>query len=516
MKLSAWALLLTGAGLGLLWSGCAREPGELPPDMRNPVNLDDLTNGKCIKSCEPDYGSEPVDCHAAEYAYEFFPGGPPGGVEVSWPVWDFEAVPNGDGTPIAKEMYAYSDKTTTNLVTSNTCFVQTGDPAACDPNQYQPPTSPIERCGVQTHALHLRGGPFHEWGGGVGRRLYESGTTDNGDGFANNAAIAFAAANPGAGFSSGCALPSHRTAEDCAEVMPSSSPDPETCAALPPINPPLAGNAPWCPKPETCIDCAQGRPRSDDAGVENLNYTAYYTSQVDLREWDGISFWARRGPDSNRVLRVALGDKNTDDDMSFLMSQGGQQPRCGRAKECGCKDRERACHENPDLPGDFWCWSEKYDPPIQEISAMGSGAEDIGYVRCGASACNDEYEAYPGVGDFTFSTSEQPLRGYKSTNTCAYYTFANETNGYYCYDVENGPPPVYGSDKCGDPWAFPVTVNPDWTFYAIPFTDLHQDGYAKEFGAIDLTAVTMVRFLWGAGWIDFWIDDVRFYRRRPE
>jgi len=79
MKLSAWALLLTGAGLGLVWSGCAREPGELPPDMRTPVNLDDLTGGHCIKSCEPDYGSEPVDCYAAEYAYEFFPGGTSGG-----------------------------------------------------------------------------------------------------------------------------------------------------------------------------------------------------------------------------------------------------------------------------------------------------------------------------------------------------------------------------------------------------------------------------------------------------
>jgi hypothetical protein len=491
MTLSAWALLLTGAGLGLVWSGCAREPGELPPDMRTPVNLDDLTGGHCIKSCEPDYGSEPVDCYAAEYAYEFFPGGTSGGAEVSWPVWDFEATASSDG-PIAKSMYSYSDKTTTNL----------------NPTGFEPPTSPIERCGAETHALHLRGGPFHEWGGGVGRRLDESVIETNlNPGFASNAAIAFARANAGAGVLSGCVVPPHRTAEECTGVMPSPSPDPATCAALPPINPLVPGNARWCPKPETCIDCAQGRARTDGL-INPLNHTSYYAAQVDLTDWDGISFWARRGPDSNRVLRVALGDKNTDDDMSFLMSQGGQQPRCGRAKECGCDDQERRCTENPEFKGDWRCWNADYDPPLEEIS------EEL--VKCGASACDAEYDAFPGQGDFSFSTSNSPFKGFEGTNSCAYYTFPNETNGLFCYDTENGPPPVYASDKCGDPWIYPVDVNPDWTFYAIPFTDLHQDGYAKEFGALDLTAVTMVRFLWGAGWIDFWIDDVRFYRRRPE
>src|SRR6185369_645262 len=88
MKLSAWALVL--AGSGLVWSGCERVAGTLPPNMNVPVNERDLEGGHCINTCQPDYGSEPVRCEEAERGLEFFPGGPTGGVAVSEPVWDFE------------------------------------------------------------------------------------------------------------------------------------------------------------------------------------------------------------------------------------------------------------------------------------------------------------------------------------------------------------------------------------------------------------------------------------------
>ena len=52
----------------------------------------------------------------------------------------------------------------------------------------------------------------------------------------------------------------------------------------------------------------------------------------------GLSFWARRGPDSQAGFRVLVGDKYTDDDISYLMYRNDPtMPRyCERVRECGC------------------------------------------------------------------------------------------------------------------------------------------------------------------------------------
>ena len=33
-----------------------------------------------------------------------------------------------------------------------------------------------------------------------------------------------------------------------------------------------------------------------------------------------------------------------------------------------------------------------------------------------------------------------------------------------------------------------------------------------EFSYLDLSKITLVRFTWMQGWLDVWLDDVRFYR----
>jgi len=44
---------------------------------------------------------------------------------------------------------------------------------------------------------------------------------------------------------------------------------------------------------------------------------------------------------------------------------------------------------------------------------------------------------------------------------------------------------------------------------------LLQQGWAKRSNKLDTTAISVVRFTWDGGWVDFWIDDVRFYRHKP-
>jgi hypothetical protein len=427
--------------------GCAREPGE--PEFPTPWNADDLAGGQCIQTCQPDFGSSPVDCAREEAGLEFFPA----------PVWDFETaevrMDRIPGSLKALQLYTYTDNTSDFLV-SHDCSRMVPD-AYCDPNGYEPNTYPAERCGP-THVLRVRGGPFREWGGGMGRRL------------AGHAA-------------------------DAADLLDGIDNGTPTCSG---------DDAPaFCPEAEPSIDEAPGRPLPSGP-PQPLSRLNYYEMIVDLREWEGISFWARRGPDSQPGIRVALGDRNTDDDTSFLMSEGGLTPRCHRTKECGCRNHRPCTRWNLASV----CWDPTRDPePVQFPDGT------INYPLCGNYACDEEYPAF-GRDDLIFTTPDQDDPNYAGTNTCAPYTFANDITRESCYDPVSGPLPPESTERCGDPWMAPVRLNTDWTFYRIPFTELRQEGYGKEFPALDLAGVTMVRFTWTVGWIDYWIDDVRFYRHK--
>ena len=75
----------------------------------------------------------------------------------------------------------------------------------------------------------------------------------------------------------------------------------------------------------------------------------------DVSAWEGISFWARRGPDSQAGFRVLVGDKYTDDDIAYLMYRiDPRMPRyCERVRECGCLNHRPcvAVHLEKDYTG---------------------------------------------------------------------------------------------------------------------------------------------------------------------
>jgi hypothetical protein len=249
-----------------------------------------------------------------------------------------------------------------------------------------------------------------------------------------------------------------------------------------------------------------------------MNEGGYYLMQVDLREWEGITFWARRGPDSQPGIRIVLADLNMDDDASFLETQGGLAPTCLRAKECDCRNH-RKCTLWPagtDPQGRPWGTGYYCAEPELDISPyahMHPWNHEL--YRCNYSACNRDYPAYPNTPDAPFFTPEREMIDmYVGTASCNPFTFDNDITREGCFDKAKGPTPPESADRCGDPWIAPVRLSNDWTLYRIPFSDFRQEGYGKEFPAIKLEAVTMVRFTWHVGWIDYWIDDVRFYRRK--
>src|SRR5690606_444734 len=60
---------------------------------------------------------------------------------------------------------------------------------------------------------------------------------------------------------------------------------------------------------------------------------------LDMSEWEGISFWARRTVDSQAGIRIAVGDKFTDDDLSYQQYHVNPESElyCKRNRECGLK-----------------------------------------------------------------------------------------------------------------------------------------------------------------------------------
>jgi hypothetical protein len=98
--------------------------------------------------------------------------------------------------------------------------------------------------------------------------------------------------------------------------------------------------------------------------------------------------------------------------------------------------------------------------------------------------------------------------------TCEPFAFRGGIEGSFCYEPGVDPDPYESSETCGDHWTYPLHLTTEWKFYRIPFTRLVQQGWAKEQPKLELSAVSALRLTWDKGYVDHWIDDVSFYRRK--
>ncbi|HEY4102318.1 MAG TPA: hypothetical protein VGM44_00440, partial [Polyangiaceae bacterium] len=67
-------------------------------------------------------------------------------------------------------------------------------------------------------------------------------------------------------------------------------------------------------------------------------------------------------------------------------------------------------------------------------------------------------------------------------------------------------------ERCGDGFTDYVQLSEDWQFYTIPFTEMRQGGYGKVAPFRDLTSAYSITLQWGAGNVDFFFDNISFYR----
>jgi hypothetical protein len=335
-------------------------------------------------------------------------------------------------------------------------------------------------------------------------------------------------------------------------------PDPSTPTGKTPKTwePPTA-TLPRCsdaPNPRNQAIHIQGGPFlswGGGTGIGMKNYpsvtgtvTTPEEAMEDVSEWEGLSFWARRGPDSQAGFRVLVGDKYTDDDISYLMYRndptGTVLPRyCERVRECGCLNhKDCSPHDlildgmgqitNPAIPNACRPVPE-HTLGQQTMLCCGncevvSGAESPSQGgsqcnTCQTTKCDERWPAYP---DDYATIGGMPAAGipYGSDlqfygKPCSPYTLRNGNFGYWCFDPAKGEKPAETTELCGDHWTRVVNLSNEWQFYTVPFKNMAQQGWAKRSAGLDLTSVSVVRFTWDGGWIDFWIDDVRFYKTKP-
>lgn len=428
----------------------------------------------CVNNCIDDVDPGPVDCARAEDGVEFYP----------IPVWDF------DGS-VASNMYGYSD-VSPYFFRAVSGRDEEGevefDATGIRLLGFEPPTrKDVARCvGVvagENGVIHIQGGPFRAWGGAVGRHL-KCLNSSGGDIYSSDDfAVTYPAGDVPDALNKGCGETSQFACSDPNDSL----------------------------KYSAC-------PARDRVPVEEMPKNEFFMRgmTLDLTQWDGISFWGRRTNDSQPGIRVALGDKYTDDDLSYLQYHlnPDDERLCERNQECGCPG-DKQCIDGA-------CYDPRVDPPLEDgaVSMQESVVNGTmvpvlnednlpGYAPCGQYICERGFRAFRTTG----GSNPREDVAFAGT-TCQPFTFRGGITDNFCYDPELGVTPHENSRVCGDHWLKPVHLSTEWEFYKIPFTDLLQQGWAKESTHLDLTSAAVIRFIWGRGWVDFMLDDVRFYRNK--
>lgn len=88
--------------------------------------------------------------------------------------------------------------------------------------------------------------------------------------------------------------------------------------------------------------------------------------------------------------------------------------------------------------------------------------------------------------------------------------------GFRCWkDPSKEDAPLPDTQKC-DPFGIPLPLTDEWTFLAIPFSDLRQKGFgfASATGRLDASQISRLQLLTTSGDWDYWIDDVALFRER--
>jgi hypothetical protein len=240
---------------------------------------------------------------------------------------------------------------------------------------------------------------------------------------------------------------------------------------------------------------ANGTPY-DIFGVDPSNFAQVHEF-FDVSKYDGVVFWARRGPDGATGLLVGLQDKYTSDDLAR-----DNQRFCKRIKVCtpGCVNGNE-CIVNPAvvIPTSEEFGLHRCMPPNFNVAdgVPNVALREFLFPRCGPSTCVPPV-FYP----------DNDLKA----ATCQPYEFTGLDSGYWCTNPGETPAPY--AQRCGDAFVAPISLSTDWQLYKLPFDSFRQVGFGKVAPTFDLKSLYSIAFQFTVGFTDVYVDNVSFYRNK--
>jgi hypothetical protein len=320
------------------------------------------------------------DCDNAEAGLEFLP----------LPIWDMGTIVDSTGNNpknIATGMYFYDDRTSPFRVPGSiwepfTEVATSGVPPISDNGQVaaEVPPNAVGRCGEDVsdkfspnvhHAIHVVGGPFIEWGGGMGRMLKCMNSDSTGSAPELLPWLPSLNLNKYLCGARKSIISSKGTQDSYAACVTDFS-------TAPTPNPDLDVMKTVCPKRDQYYQTNKKADETDEPYLVGM--------ALDMSQWDGIAFWARRSPNSQEGIRLAVADKYVDDDMSYLSYKYDKnRPRyCERKTVCSCPNHKpctsvQVVDNQYDVDGNRLKWAAKTsgDNSVRGKIAVGADGRSL-------------------------------------------------------------------------------------------------------------------------------------------
>ncbi len=262
----------------------------------------------------------------------------------------------------------------------------------------------------------------------------------------------------------------------------------------------------------------------------SAEYPGKTTGAYDLSSWTGIAIWIRRGPLGMSTLRVGITEKNSAEDLNsgaitglypdILPGEPGNETgttaipgapgvsenkNCRRWRLCGCS-AGTPCSELYADNGQFlgnYC----FDPAVGKPDPSDLGITKV--QSCGPTRCLENN---------TSTTAPDPLYAKKDASgnlvgKCSEALTDDGKTDMFCWDPAIDPAPPAKRQRCNNPYSRPLTITTDWQLIKVPFTELRQADEAKVSDDMDLKTVKQIVVTHGAGWTDFWIGNIGFYKK---
>jgi hypothetical protein len=253
---------------------------------------------------------------------------------------------------------------------------------------------------------------------------------------------------------------------------------------------------------------------------------------IDVSAFDGIALWARRGPGAAAALRVALIDVNTAKESALNAELRGQEPACKRVVEC-CRQCGSLTHAVFDAgaTGEFTLGEVtdmrchlpgepmppfRLDAGVIEVQT-GYPDPDAGWKSVDGAAPQDATNAWESWNrDYEPccppTLAEDPKYGGNEPGECDTYVFKYDpSSGNFC-QRPGEILPEKNDNRCEDGFETSIQIDTEWKLFTIPWSELRRSTIGRP--PIDPSSIWTIRLYPTAGWLDTYIDDIGFYRKR--